>query len=83
MVCAGSSLSRIGDLTVRVQTWEGVFRQFDIDNNNAIDGDELQPALEKLGYKLSEQLQDLLKRKYGAGLSFEHPMSSALCSRLF
>jgi hypothetical protein len=37
--------------------------------------------LEQLGYKLSPQLQDLLKRKYGAGLSFEHPMSSAHCSR--
>jgi peflin len=37
--------------------------------------------LEQLGYNLSPQLQDLLKRKYGAGLSFEYPMSSAHCSR--
>jgi Ca2+-binding EF-hand superfamily protein len=59
-----------------------VFRRFDKNKNNAIDGDELQQALEQLGYELSSQLQGLLRRKYGAGLSFEHPMSSAHCSRL-
>jgi Ca2+-binding EF-hand superfamily protein len=67
---------------VRAQKWEGVFRHFDKNNNNAIDGDELQQALERFGYNLSPPLQDLLKRKYGAGLSFEHPMSSARCSLL-
>jgi Ca2+-binding EF-hand superfamily protein len=76
------SRSRIGVLTVRAQSWEGVFRHFDKNNNNAIDGDELQQALERFGYNLSQPLQDLLKRKYGAGLSFGHPMSSAHCSRL-
>jgi peflin len=77
------SPSRIGNLTVRAQSWERVFQRFDTNNSNTIDGDELQQALKELGYELSPPLQDLLKRKYGAGLSFEHPMSSAHCSRLF
>jgi len=47
-----------------IKTWEGVFRHFDKNKNNAIDGDELQEALQKFGYKLSPPLQDLLKRKY-------------------
>jgi Ca2+-binding EF-hand superfamily protein len=76
------SRSRIGVLTVSTQSWEGVFRHFDKNKNNTIDGDELEQALERFGYKLSPPLQDLLKRKYGAGLSFEHPVSSAHCSRL-
>jgi hypothetical protein len=85
-VCAGSadlpSRSRIGVLTVRAQQWEDVFRRFDKNKNNTIDSDELEQALERLGYKLSPPLQDLLKRKYGARLSFEHPMSSAHYSHL-
>jgi hypothetical protein len=39
--------------------------------------------LERFGHKLSTPLQELLQRKYGAGLSFfEYPISSAHCSRL-
>jgi Ca2+-binding EF-hand superfamily protein len=53
---------------VRAQAWEGAFRRFDKNNNNIIDGDEMQQALEQYGYKLSSPLQDLLKRKYGAEL---------------
>ena len=64
-----SSPSRIGVLTVMTQSWEGAFRHFDKNGNNAIDGDELELALERFGYNLSPQLQDLLKRKYGATLS--------------
>jgi Ca2+-binding EF-hand superfamily protein len=81
-ICHLPSRSRIGVLTVTAQSWEGVFHYFAKNNNNVIDGDELGQALERFGYKLSPQLQDLLKRKYGAGLSFEHPMFSAHCSRL-
>jgi Ca2+-binding EF-hand superfamily protein len=77
------SPSRIGDLTVRAQNWESVFRRFDEDHSNTIDGDELKPALQQLGYELSPALQDLLRRKYGTGPSFEHTMSSAHFSRLF
>lgn len=76
------SRSRIGSLTVRAQAWEGIFRRFDKNHNNTIDGDELHDALKHLGYELSPQHQDLLKRKYGTVLSFEHPISSAHCSRL-
>jgi Ca2+-binding EF-hand superfamily protein len=76
------SRSRLCVLTLRAQSWEGVFRHFDKNNNKTIDDDELEQALEQFGYKLSPQLQDLLKRKYGAGLSFEHTMSSAHYSRL-
>ena len=64
------SPSRIGVLTLRAQSWEGVFHHFDQNSNNAIDGNELEQALERFGYHLSPQLQDLLKRKYGAGLPF-------------
>ena len=53
---------------MRAQAWESAFRRFDKNHNNSIDEDELQQALEQYGYKLSPQLQDLLKRKYGAGL---------------
>ena len=67
----------MGDLTVWAQSWEGIFRHFDKNQNNTIDDDELQQALERFNYKLSPPLQDLLKRKYGAVLPFEYPMSSA------
>jgi Ca2+-binding EF-hand superfamily protein len=75
--------SRIGDLTVRAQDWESVFNRFDTNHNRTIDGGELQPALKELGYELPDALQDLLQRKYGTGLSFEHPMSSVHGSHLF
>jgi peflin len=76
------SPSRIDDLTVRAQSWQGVFDYFDKNKNNTIDGDELEQALKQYGYDLSTDLQELLKRKYGAGLSFQHPISSAHRSRL-
>jgi hypothetical protein len=38
--------------------------------------------LKQYGYDLSTDLPELLKRKYGAGLSFQHPISSAHRSRL-
>jgi len=47
-----------------IKQWEDVFRRFDKNKNNTIDSDELEQALERLGYKLSPPLQDLLKRKY-------------------
>jgi Ca2+-binding EF-hand superfamily protein len=47
-----------------IKSWEGVFHHFDQNNNNAIDGNELEQALERFGYHLSHQLQELLKRKY-------------------
>ena len=59
---------------------ETVFREFDKNNSNTIDGDELQQYLNKNGHELSPQIQGLLQRKYGAGFSFEHPISSAQCS---
>ena len=72
------SRSRIGILTVRTQTWEDVFSRFDKNQSDTIDAKELQKALEGFGYNLSSQLQDLLQRKYGAGLSFELPISAHL-----
>jgi len=67
---------------VRAQEWRGVFRDFDKNHNGTIDGDELQLALKKWGFELSTSLQLLLKRKYGAMLSSEHPTTSAHCSCL-
>lgn len=66
---------------MRAQQWEEVFRRVDKNKNKTIDGDELERALEQLGYKLSPPLQNLLKRKYGARLSSEHPMSYVHYSR--
>jgi len=54
-----------------IENWEGVFRHFDKNKNNTIDGDELQQALERLGYNLSPPLQDLLKRKYDVNWASE------------
>jgi len=76
------SRGRVGVLTLRAQDWQHVFRYFDRNNNNTIDDDELGQALRQFGYNLSPRILDLLKSKYGAGLSFEHPMSSARWSRL-
>ncbi|KAI0285753.1 hypothetical protein BGY98DRAFT_909596 [Russula aff. rugulosa BPL654] len=47
-------------------SWQGVFGYFDKNKNNTIDGDELEQALKQYGYDLSTDLQELLKRKYGA-----------------
>jgi hypothetical protein len=76
------SPSRIGVLTVSAQSWQGVFDYFDKNKNNTIDGGELEQALKQYGYDLTTDLQELLKRKYGAGLSYQHPISSAHRSRL-
>ncbi|KAI0272061.1 hypothetical protein BGY98DRAFT_1099985 [Russula aff. rugulosa BPL654] len=71
------SPSRIGDLTVRAQSWERVFQRFDTNNSNTIDGDELQQALKELGYELSPPLQDLLKRKYDVNWDYEEAAAGA------
>ena len=65
------SPSYIGVLTVRAQSWQGVFGYFDKNKSNTIDGDELEQALKQYGYRddLTTDLQELLKRKYGAGHS--------------
>ncbi|KAI0271103.1 hypothetical protein BGY98DRAFT_1128248 [Russula aff. rugulosa BPL654] len=47
-----------------IKEWEGVFRHYDRNHNDYIDGDELGQALERFGYPLTPQLQNLLKRKY-------------------
>ena len=80
--CVRGLPSRSRVPTVRAQEWEGVFHDFDKIKNNTIDGDELQQALKKWGYELSPPVQGLLRRKYGARLSFEQSMSSAHYSRL-
>ncbi|KAI0261810.1 hypothetical protein BGY98DRAFT_929321 [Russula aff. rugulosa BPL654] len=49
-----------------IEVWQGVFGYFDKNKNNTIDGDELEQALKQYGYDLSTDLQELLKRKYGA-----------------
>jgi Ca2+-binding EF-hand superfamily protein len=60
-----------------IKSWEGAFRHFDKNGNNAIDGDELEQALERFGYNLSPQLQDLLKRKYDVPWAYKEVTEGA------
>jgi len=53
-------------LPTETQDWQVMFLKFDRDRSGTIDGNQLQAALDQLGYKLSPDLLDLLQRKYGA-----------------
>ena len=53
-------------LPTETQDWQVMFLKFDRDRSGTIDGNQLQAALNQLGYKLSPDLLDLLQRKYGA-----------------
>jgi len=53
-------------LPTETQDWQVMFLKFDQDRSGTIDGNQLQAALDQLGYKLSPDILDLLQRKYGA-----------------
>ena len=52
-------------LPTTTQDWQGVFLQFDRDRSGTIDGNNLQAALNQLGYKHSPDLLNELEDKYG------------------
>ena len=47
-----------------VTDWQNCFKGFDRDNSGTIDRNELKAALEKFGYRLSDQFYGNLIRKY-------------------
>lgn len=53
-----------GALWKYVTDWQNCFRSFDRDNSGNIDRNELKTALISFGYRLSENLIDILVRKY-------------------
>lgn len=58
------SFEEFGALWKYVTDWEGCFRSFDRDNSGNIDRHELKTALTNFGYRLSDQIIDMLIRKY-------------------
>jgi len=52
-------------LPAEPQDRQGVFLRFDRDRSGTIDGNELQAALNQLGYKHSPDLLNKLEDKYG------------------
>lgn len=53
-----------GALWKYVTDWQNCFRSFDRDGSGNIDKNELRTALTTFGYRLSEQLIDVLMRKF-------------------
>ncbi|XP_044735198.1 programmed cell death protein 6-like [Chrysoperla carnea] len=47
-----------------VTDWQNCFRSFDSDNSGNIDRNEMKTALTSFGYRLSENIIDLLVRKF-------------------
>jgi len=58
------SFEEFGALWKYVTDWENCFRSFDRDNSGNIDRNELKTALTNFGYRLSDQIIDMLIRKY-------------------
>ncbi|EGI57177.1 PREDICTED: programmed cell death protein 6 isoform X1 [Acromyrmex echinatior] len=58
------SFEEFGALWKYVTDWENCFRSFDRDNSGNIDRNELKTALINFGYRLSDQIIDMLIRKY-------------------
>lgn len=64
------SFQDFGALWKYVTDWQQCFRSFDADNSGNIDQNELRTALTSFGYRLSDNLINILVRKfdrYGQG----------------
>lgn len=64
------SFQDFGALWKYVTDWQNCFRSFDTDNSGNIDKHELKTALTAFGYRLSDNIIDILLRKfdrYGRG----------------
>lgn len=58
------SFQDFGALWKYVTDWQNCFRSFDRDNSGNIDKNELKTALTSFGYRLSDNLIDVLLRKF-------------------
>lgn len=58
------SFQDFGALWKYVTDWQNCFRSFDRDNSGNIDKEELKTALSSFGYRLSDNLVDILIRKF-------------------
>lgn len=58
------SFEDFGALWKYVTDWQNCFRSFDRDNSGNIDKFELRTALQTFGYRLSENIIDMMLRKY-------------------
>ena len=58
------SFEDFGALWKYVTDWQNCFRSFDRDNSGNIDKNELKMALTAFGYRLNDNIVDILLRKY-------------------
>lgn len=58
------SFQDFGALWKYVTDWQNCFRSFDRDNSGNIDKNELKTALTSFGYRLSDNIIDMLLRKF-------------------
>lgn len=58
------SFQDFGALWKYVTDWQTCFRSFDMDNSGNIDKNELRTALTSFGYRLSDNLINILLRKF-------------------
>lgn len=58
------SFEDFGALWKYVTDWQNCFRSFDLDNSGNIDKNELQRALNTFGYRLSDNIINILIRKF-------------------
>ncbi|KAK6618737.1 Programmed cell death protein 6 [Polyplax serrata] len=58
------SFDEFGALWKYVTDWQTCFRSFDRDGSGTIDKTEFQTALQTFGYRLSEQIIDLLIKRF-------------------
>lgn len=58
------SFQDFGALWKYVTDWQNCFRSFDTDNSGNIDHNELKTALTSFGYRLSDNLINMLVRKF-------------------
>ena len=58
------NFEEFGALWKYVTDWQNCFRSFDNDNSGNIDRNELKNALVSFGYRLSDNIVDILVRKY-------------------
>ncbi|VDM84901.1 unnamed protein product [Strongylus vulgaris] len=58
------ALRRKNALWNYINEWTNCFRGFDLDNSGNIDKSELQNALSRFGYRLSDQFYNILMLKF-------------------
>ncbi|KAJ2320741.1 hypothetical protein IWW52_001180 [Coemansia sp. RSA 2704] len=68
-----------------IEDWKKCFRRFDADNSGTIDRNELFQALSAFGFRVSQQVVDLLLRKYDVqgrdAITFDNFINSCVTIR--